>query len=161
MKKLLGTTAAALALGVGAVVMNTGAASADVLPTLENTRCHGTQVVTCTFLQFDGGTVTARGSITDTANDGHPFTVKVEYVRLEEKLTGGDWHGVRWMNDTNEGDANGFFDNYDVADTNSFTCGGGHIGTRYRAVAKFTWKDAAGNTDVQWQEGVATPCSGS
>jgi hypothetical protein len=140
----MSTAVAALALGMGLVGLNTGTAVA------EGVRCHGEEVVTCTFIVFDGvSNVAARGSITDAANDGHAFQVKVEYLRLERRVNGGPWEQVRWMHDL----ADGFEDNYDVATTNQYVCG---PGTEVRSVARFTWKGVGEKT--QWQVGKPTPC---
>ncbi len=141
MKKLMGTAVAALTLGMGLVGLNAGTAVA------EGTRCHGTQVVTCTYIVSRGGhNVAARASITDAANDGHAFRVKVEYLHLQRRVNGGAWAAVKWNQDLD-----GWKDNFDDADTSVYTCG---PGTEVRSVATFTWTGGA----PERQYGKPTPC---
>lgn len=146
-RRIIAGAAAALALASSAVVLNAGTASA--------TRCHGVQVVTCTYVVFPqgGSSVYARATVTD-ANDGVPFDVKVEYARLERRVNGGPWEGVRWMHDLD-----GWHDNYDEANANPdnlYVCG---PGTEVRSVATFHWRRTGETSDPQYGDPI--PCGRS
>lgn len=140
MKKLMGTSVAALTLGLGLVGLTPGTAAAA------GTLCDGTQVVTCTKIVSRGGhNVIARATNTD-ANGGQDFRVKVEYLHLERRVNGGAWATVKWNQDLD-----GWKDDVDGADTSVYTCG---PHTEVRSVATFTWT----GDEPERQYGKVTPC---